>query len=206
MSMKKVEVVIAKYKEDTSWTLGLTHPYIIYDKSDDPIFYSIRLPNIGREAHTYLYHIVKNYHNLADTTIFLQGNPWDHADVSVEQGILEMNHMNGNESLSTFFKGGQFDLDTAHYRFIVKAKIFKNDICISSDPITYPVFSAGAQYIVPKNCIHARPLKAWEKLLRMSETNRFFDDTDGKLDPWAFERMWPLLFMPDNELHPTFLE
>jgi hypothetical protein len=38
----------------------------------------IKLPNLGREGGTYLYHIIKNYDNLSDYTIFTQANPVDH--------------------------------------------------------------------------------------------------------------------------------
>ena len=36
----------------------------------------VKLPNVGREGHTYLHHIVNEYNNLADRTLFLQGNPY----------------------------------------------------------------------------------------------------------------------------------
>jgi len=35
---------------------------------------TIVLPNVGKCDHTYLYHIVKNYDNLADITVFLPGS------------------------------------------------------------------------------------------------------------------------------------
>jgi hypothetical protein len=34
----------------------------------------VHVENVGRCDHTYLYHIVKNYHNLANVTIFLPGS------------------------------------------------------------------------------------------------------------------------------------
>merc|ERR1719248_86361 len=35
-----------------------------------------QLPNVGRESHTYLHHIVDNYENLANWTVFTQaGEP-----------------------------------------------------------------------------------------------------------------------------------
>lgn len=36
------------------------------------------LSNTGREAHTYLFHIISNWNNLAEYTIFSQGNVLDH--------------------------------------------------------------------------------------------------------------------------------
>lgn len=48
----------------------------------DPVVLSsinkiIPLPNRGREGHSYLHHIVENYDNLADITIFLPGSCMD---------------------------------------------------------------------------------------------------------------------------------
>lgn len=33
-----------------------------------------RLPNVGREAHTYLHHLTERYHSLADVTLFVMGS------------------------------------------------------------------------------------------------------------------------------------
>lgn len=75
-----VKVIIAKYKEDTSWTNDLGYECLIYDKSDNTLPNAIALPNVGREAHTYFTHIVNEYDNLSDMNIFLQGDPFDHLD------------------------------------------------------------------------------------------------------------------------------
>ena len=78
----KTEMIIARYNEDLSW-LELVPKDIkitIYNKGKDDISYPfIQLPNIGRESHTYMYHIVNNYDNLADMTIFCQGDPIFHS-------------------------------------------------------------------------------------------------------------------------------
>jgi hypothetical protein len=77
-----IDIVIAKYKEDTSWIANLNKNKfntIIYNKIDNlekPI--DNNLPNIGRESYTYIYYIVKNYYNLPESVIFLQGFPLDH--------------------------------------------------------------------------------------------------------------------------------
>ena len=80
------EIVIARYNEDLSW-IKKEFKYekiTIYNKGKDdlilpegPKYKIINLPNIGRESHTYLYHIVSNYSNLAERTLFLQGDPYD---------------------------------------------------------------------------------------------------------------------------------
>ena len=66
-----VNLVIAKYNEDIEWTKKINHKITIYDKSNNPVENSIKLKNVGREGETFLYHIVKNYDNLDDVTVFL---------------------------------------------------------------------------------------------------------------------------------------
>ena len=73
------QIVIARYNEDVSWLENYEN-VIIYNKgekiqSKHEIF---ELPNVGREAHTILHHIFSNYEDLADNTVFLPGNPFDH--------------------------------------------------------------------------------------------------------------------------------
>lgn len=104
-----MDLVVARYKEDVSWLSEVPHNFniIVYNKDDTPTrkprynvyakpmtsTYSARssltinhpnvrviaLPNIGRESDTYLYHIIKNYENLASKTIFTQGDPFVHS-------------------------------------------------------------------------------------------------------------------------------
>ena len=72
-------IVVARYNEDIKWLDEFNNFNVhLYNKGDDNLENSTKLPNIGREAHTYLTHIVENYDNLDDVIIFTQGNP-DHA-------------------------------------------------------------------------------------------------------------------------------
>ena len=75
----KIEAVVARFKEDISWTKKLKYQTIIYNKNqEDSHLFERNLLNYGKDAHTYLHHIVTNWYNLADYTIFLQGNPFEH--------------------------------------------------------------------------------------------------------------------------------
>lgn len=79
------EVVVARYKENVDWIKSY-FPYqkvTLYNKGPADIAAGenvtvIPLKNVGRESHTYLYHIVYQYRNLKKKIIFLQGNPMDH--------------------------------------------------------------------------------------------------------------------------------
>lgn len=63
-----VEIVIARYNEDISWVKEAfpNNAVTVYNKGEhiEPITENmliIELSNIGREAHTYLEHILRNY-------------------------------------------------------------------------------------------------------------------------------------------------
>ncbi len=73
-----VELVVARYQEDISWVDSFAYPAMVYDKSGQSQRGAVCLPNVGREAHTYLTHIVNNYDTLAGLTVFVQGNPFFH--------------------------------------------------------------------------------------------------------------------------------
>lgn len=71
---------MARYREDAAW-LGNVPRNVrvtVYDKGPEPLPGSTRLPNAGREAQTYLHHIVERYDELADLTFLCQGRPFDH--------------------------------------------------------------------------------------------------------------------------------
>lgn len=74
-SMPAYEMIVARYNEDISWSLK--YNCTVYNKGLD-LLGTIKIDNVGREAHTYLRHVITNYHSLKDTLIFVQGNPFDH--------------------------------------------------------------------------------------------------------------------------------
>lgn len=80
----KVELVIARYNENVEWINAYSDIITLYNKGNDNldtcIYTVIKLPNYGREGHTYLYHIITNYENLKERTIFSQGSPFEHND------------------------------------------------------------------------------------------------------------------------------
>jgi hypothetical protein len=82
----KTEIVVARYNENLDWLKKIEKSkdikITVYNKGQDDISIDvpfIKIPNIGRESHTYLYHIINNYDNLADQTIFCQGDSIFHS-------------------------------------------------------------------------------------------------------------------------------
>jgi hypothetical protein len=78
-----INIIVSRYNEDLKWTLEYPYnkyKYIVYNKGNNAIFEKtnvkeiINIPNVGRESHTYLYHIIKNYDNLTKINVFLPGS------------------------------------------------------------------------------------------------------------------------------------
>ena len=84
VNTNKIELVISRYNEDLEYLKKKPFnklPVIIYNKGINDNFYKppllkkiVNLENIGMCVHTYLYHIIFEYDNLADVTIFLPGS------------------------------------------------------------------------------------------------------------------------------------
>jgi len=79
----KINFIISRYNENLKWTLEYPYnkyKYIVYNKGNNENFEKknvikvITLPNIGRETHTYLYHIINNYDNFKDINVFFPGS------------------------------------------------------------------------------------------------------------------------------------
>jgi hypothetical protein len=156
-----VNIIVAKYNENVEWTKKLNHKVTIYDKSENPIEGSIKLKNVGREGETFLYHIVNNYNNLDDVTVFLQGNPFEHlqllvgwrAKLTEEEIDIVINKINTEINDSCDF--------TTFYQVLYNDPngtngVNTSDACMKYYGEHYDNFtvSPGAQYIVPKKNIY----------------------------------------------------
>jgi Protein of unknown function (DUF3431) len=101
-----IEIVLSRYNEDIGWSNVYSSIRTIYDKSNEtnvlPISTPgklIRLPNLGRESHTYLWHIVNNYNTLADITVFSQASAPQHGYAGHRKGG---GHLFANSSFHDF--------------------------------------------------------------------------------------------------------
>jgi Protein of unknown function (DUF3431) len=91
MADSSIELVVARHEEDLRWlrrvqeqiritvyNKGMTHA-LSEGLKDRPGMSVVTLPNVGREAHTYLSHLLHRYEAPASVTVFCQGHPFDHA-------------------------------------------------------------------------------------------------------------------------------
>jgi len=126
MEKKTRRLVVAKYKENVNWINDLADDFdiIVYNKDNnlDPnnLDFSLNeyyvngikwvdLPNIGREAQTYLFHIIENFNDLYDLEIFTQGNPFDHSPNFINN-LLSLNPIDYYKNLCSE-KANQLRLD-----------------------------------------------------------------------------------------------
>ena len=168
-----MEVVVAQYKEDIEWTRKLPYKVTIYTKGDH------LLPNIGREAHTYLYHIITRWDSLAEHTAFVQGYPFDHAPGLLQDlaaAPREFRHLGPRLSCD---RGGW-----PHHGGLNVGGIADAVGLVQTE---FP-FSAGAQFVVSCERIHSRPLVFYHVLMSVLVTNL------GEA-PWVYERLWESIFM-----------
>ena len=89
--MQQITIVISRYNENLK----------NFEKSNPNIKAIISLPNIGREGHTYLYHIITNYDKLNDIIVFLPGccEGWKH---NLMKKMLDTIHFNNKATFPVF--------------------------------------------------------------------------------------------------------
>lgn len=196
-----MDIVIAKYKEDIQWLEDLVldydaHTVHVYNKSEDPhlhyksssgYVYTYSLPNIGREAHTFLTYIVTNYFQLPENVLFLQGNPFDHNIDKTRLQELITNHKVNTHCThvsNVIYKSDGKGLP--HHRGLniddLYKQLFETDQTLESYS-----FTPGAQYVVSKECILSKPIEFWKRALVLSIQPH-------SLFPWEVERLWMYMF------------
>jgi hypothetical protein len=202
-----VELVVARHTEDLRWlrrvprTISIT----VYDKGAEPVLSDdllaregLRvsfLPNVGREAHSYLTHLVENYDTLASVTIFCQGHPFDHApDFHERLRAIAM----GEEKPSSFLWYGfldETDDPCGKKLFVPWSKnperrelstgVLYELLFGEPSPDVF-CFRGGAQFAVSGEAVRRRPREFYEKAKKLS-----LEIHDAA---HSLERMWDRFF------------
>lgn len=189
--MKKT-LVVARYNESIDWLKGVNGWNIVLYNKGEPIeteYRTINLLNTGREAHTYLKHIIDNYDNLSDYVLFIQGHPFDHTHQDLTKTVDMINSFS-LENVEHFKPLVDHDLEcdlngkphhpsellieeyTSNYSIIVPNRL---------------IFTPGAQFIVTRQAILSRPKKFYEDLLA--------NVSHGvNQEAYILERLWRYIF------------
>lgn len=205
------ELVIALFNKDLSWKDKIDDDVkvVIYNKGD---MFSYEgefiLNNIGREIHTYFYHIVENYDNLSDYVYFSQDYPFDHIEnyVDIVNGGLQELNDESSQSFEEYWAfhwntvGTMWDLPESKqfggkvlicgsngcpHSPDLKLDTVWSDVFDSEHPETYE-FTPGAHFCVTRKQIHIRPKEFYQNIINLLESQPQF--------PWIGERFIAYIF------------
>lgn len=205
MESVEYQIVVARYNEDINYLSLFKDIMVVYNKGNSEvpsIFNSIRLPNVGRESHTYLYHIIQNYDNLANRTFFIQGRINDHKLLPIMEYFVPNNFVgrlvkNDTSYIKTHIKHeGKYlkDLISGNMKrskYTPYEWINKIGIDISKNKEFSMVW--GAIFCVSKELILSRPKEFYQDIIK------YVDYDINPEEGHFFERSWYLIFN-----HPTF--
>lgn len=225
-SLPSCAIVVARFREAFDRTFkgceALCNELIIVDKSYHALSANERrfinqqgvrlhwLPNIGREAHSYLDYIISNYDRLPDFVVFLQANPNDHykhfscdhvagalpksheeAVMARQRGMTPLNF--GSDPISSIRNlatlTGEATLQNCFEKMV--------PMMWADWPEVYETipFIKGAQFVVSKERIwnHSRPF--YSQMLAFSTLD---------VGPYVLERLWMLLFDGEHTISSSF--
>lgn len=197
----RLSIVVARYNENIDWFKKYKN-VIVYNKGESLDIPFIKLNNVGREGHTFLYHIINNYNNLSNWTVFVQGNPFDHCPNFYEKldNLHEtINNLELSNDIHDFnFMGNNFNFlsDTIYYSNIsecpyhnnIPLKNVYNYIFNTNEEDRPIIFSPGAQFYVSKKLILTKPKIYYEKILKL------LDHDINPIEGFCIERLWKYIF------------
>lgn len=212
-------LVITRYKEDVSWLSFIEGFNIeLYNKGPDCPRCNCNitnLKNVGREAQTWCYHIVKNWKNLGDILFLSQAQPFVHSDGFLDR--LKENYdkptpltnkyldhwpppINYKRDLILYFNNHQIrmgDIDYFGDRNIEQNRkwFFKAWDTLFDCPVPEKYYYGyGGMWAVPTEFIYQRDLSFWKFLLHELSDNRVKVPYLKTIDPWSMEALWSAIF------------
>lgn len=188
------ELVIAAYDRDYSWISNLNDSIkkTVYRKGGDGSCgdHEIYLSNnVGRDVHTFFYHIINQYDSLADFTFFSQDDPFDHISNYIDIVNGTPDDWNSQALLKSeglwFFEtcyGAILKSDqrgAPHHYGLNMCSVW-NKIFEEACPESFD-FAAAGHFCISREQVHKKPKEFYEKVLNVLET----DPTS----PWCIERL-----------------
>ena len=216
-----ISLIIARYQEDISWLDDYNNMNkIIYNKGEkiisDKYDKIINLRNVGRESHTWLYHIVNNYNNLDDINIFLQGrlddlncmafrNPYDYLKIIDKYGfavsrygLLGPFHWQYNVGIENDIKyksqWDNFKISRSSIGFRKFAKQLFPDIPL------FVATSYGGCFAVKKELIRKYDINFYTNLLNK------LNDHNNPIEGHYLERLWCYMFTKNKPIIDSVID
>lgn len=220
-NQNSVDLIISKFNENLSYINDFKNVYI-YDKGpiNNEQFYRYiksdvkyyHLKNVGRESHTYLYHIINNYDNLNDINIFINGSCIfeNKAKLEIYNKLVYIYNKTRNTvffknpiPIFYFFKNVKM---THHITHTKCNNVFNDKHELKQYNGTYgdwyienfgniDVYCGSylGNLLLHKNDILKHPKEYYQKLLK------YLDDDSSPETGHYFERAWGAVFHPIDE-------
>jgi hypothetical protein len=211
----KTDLVICSshYNENLEWLENSPYQVVIVSKKDAPgaipsslLADTIRVPNLGNEAGSYLAFIIRNYSNLPPFTAFIHGH----------ESAWHQNH--NLLELIARAKIEQYDYISLNNNFIVGETeksdfllqwwpiYMENVLNIKLEPLEAIESDCCAQFIVSKETILRIPLEAYKRWYHWILNEPSQSGTLG----YFFEYSWAMIFgqpkvLTDEEIS-TYME
>lgn len=220
--MRKNHIVIAVYNENIDWIsmidINMFDIFIYYKGSGEIATTQkciiIPLKNVGRESHTYLYHIIEHYDNLPEHVLFFQGRPNDH----VSKDFLKQINVFDKDQNTTFHNFSQHCLTI---KYDDKTKKLKEEgylqqgighnYWVNYHDLNCPLvdvfqklygftdltkidieFIPGANFSVCRQLITNKPKSFYTNCIGiLYNSNNLVNPSEGH----SFERLWKYIFM-----------
>lgn len=213
------EIVVAHYNENLVWLKHVSDEVTVYSKGNPPtkdFERTSNLPNIGREGHTFLHHIVHRYDTLANTTLFLQGDihAWNegtppHTELSLVE-LRERSLTLSGLCATGFGVSGRFnkwhnmewDKDPKNWLERRGKGMRMSDISpgefwqyiFDSEPSETVAWTGSGIFAVTSEAIRRRPLPFWQNLLGYFEKLNHANPEEGHF----LERFWMSIFSAED--------
>jgi hypothetical protein len=214
MQYTGVEIIVARYQENVRWLESI--PYELYDrmtiynKGDDIDIHCknlqvIKLQNVGRDIHSFLFHITQRYHCLAPITVFLHGSSYEVPKDRIYKELMKKLAA-GQKNFCYVTKS--IDKDLENFRILKwRSTNILNHLANPNTELTpssifpygtwyrhyfgpcvvLPTPSYQSQFFVSKENIQKRPMDFYEQFLRELE------NSDRPELAHFLERAWPTL-------------
>jgi len=207
-----MQIVVARYNENIDHLKIFNDITVIYnkgeelmpDKGNTTFKNIIKLINVGREGHTYLYHIINNYYKLADKTFFMQAKTNDHKMLNIIEYFKDNNFIGKISTLNIQLLKNEIIFDKKYLKEYKKGLLLKSKytpfnfiqiilgIDISND-IEFNLIW-GANFAVSRELIHKKPIEFYKNIIKYLEFHN--NPEEGHF----FERSWYLIYN-----HPKFI-
>jgi hypothetical protein len=195
------EIIIAAYDRDYSWIENLNQDVkvTVYKKGLNKLEPNEILiePNLGRDVHTFFYHLVNRYDSLSDITFFSQDYPFDHVSNYIEM-------INGDRDL---WNQNAKQTNGECWFFCTQYEILSCDRNGNPDHpglelekmwnklFRYPCpevinFTPTGHFAISKAQAKKIPVEYYKHMLNILETQ--------PTSPWEVERLEPYIFLQQN--------